>query len=68
MTSQTQVKLTANGYGAQPYLGADILDDSGCPLVQGQWGTAHVIDGIGILLTDTETSYDDVMEAIDGSH
>ena len=68
MTSQTDVKLTANGYGAQPHLGADILDDSGCPLTQGQWAAAHVIDGIGILLTDTNPDHDDLMEAIDGRY
>lgn len=47
---ETEVTLTPNGYGAQPYLSRDLLEDSRCPLEQGQTVTARVIENVGILL------------------
>lgn len=56
MTQRKQLTLTANGNGAQPYLGAALLEDSRCPLDQGETVTGLVIDGVGILLTDAPTA------------
>ncbi|AUV84705.1 hypothetical protein C2R22_24565 (plasmid) [Salinigranum rubrum] len=54
MTGEQQRPLTPNGNGAQLYLGRDLLDDTACPLAQGQEVTATVIDGIGVLLTEVD--------------
>lgn len=53
---QDTVQLTANGNGAQPYLPSAILDDSACPLRQGEQAAVEVVDGIGLLITRV---YDD---------
>lgn len=48
---QDTVTLIPNGNGAQPYLSAHLLEDSGCPLPQGAECTVEVVDGIGLLIT-----------------
>lgn len=55
---QDTVRLTPNGNGAQPYLSSSILDDSACPLRQGEDVAVEVVDGIGLLITRVRESRD----------
>lgn len=50
MTTQQELSLAPNGRGAQAYLSRDVLEDSACPLDQGQSVRAIVYRDIGILL------------------
>lgn len=56
---QLTLQLSPNGKGATLYLPRDILDDTGCPLEQGDRVSVRMKPGIGILLTTSrdETSY-----------
>jgi len=47
---QHGVSLAPNGRGAHSYLSRDLLDDSRCPLNQGDRATARLIPGVGILI------------------
>lgn len=64
MATYREITLSPNGFGAQPYLSRDLLDDSRCPLTRGEACGAHVIDGVGILLAeaDSDAEYDIEME------
>lgn len=69
MAKQHRVHLTPNGNGAQPYLPRVLLDDSRCPLNQGEESTAIVIEGVGILLStggsdDTDTILEDLTDGV----
>ena len=57
--NKQQIRLTPNGRGAQPYISRDILEDSACPLRQGQRCRATLIPGVGVLLqaANDETNY-----------
>lgn len=55
---ETTVTLVANGRGGQTYFGGEFLNDSACPLRQGQECTARAIPGVGILLTPVHDTHD----------
>ena len=55
MTDVESVNLVPNGNGVQLYLGRGVLDDSKCPLRQGQTAPSIVIDGVGVLLARNES-------------
>lgn len=66
MARTTDCRLTANGHGAQMYLGRDLLNDSASPLEQDQQATATIVDGVGMLLAPRDDDRE-IETAVDAS-